>query len=94
MWRHGWMSDAGVVRETRQVLAELKRGKCQLQVAVGEGGLCQFSGELRRRSGRGSPLFCCREGKWVGAKFGLLAASMDGLQSEGYCALQDFEVIL
>nr|MDQ6119434.1 hypothetical protein [Klebsiella pneumoniae subsp. pneumoniae] len=37
------MSDAGVVRETRQVLAELKCGKCQLQVAVGEGGLCQFS---------------------------------------------------
>ncbi|HIG1830478.1 TPA: hypothetical protein ACYFAQ_004908, partial [Klebsiella pneumoniae] len=26
--------------------------------------------------------------------FGLLAASMVGLQSEGYSALQDFEVIL
>ncbi len=52
VWRHGWMSDAGVVRETRQVLAELKCGKCQLQVAVGEGGLCQFSGEPRRSGGR------------------------------------------
>lgn len=50
------MSDAGVVRETRQVLAELKCGKCQLQVAVGEGGLCQFSGEPRRVA-EGSSLF-------------------------------------
>ncbi|MDT1837702.1 glycoside hydrolase, partial [Acinetobacter baumannii] len=38
--------------------------------------------------------FAAGKGKWVGAKFGLLAASMVGLQSEGYSALQDFEVIL
>ncbi|MDA4634919.1 hypothetical protein NZA98_28140, partial [Escherichia coli] len=44
---------------------------------------------------QGVPLcFAAGKGKWVGAKFGLLAASMDGLQSEGYCSLQDFEVIL
>lgn len=87
------MSDAGVVRETRQVLAELKCGKCQLQVAVGEAACVNF---LASRGGvaEGSSLFCCRKGKWVGAKFGLLAASMVGLQSEGYSALQDFEVIL
>ena len=89
------MSDAGVVRETRQVLAELKRGKCQLQVAVGEGGLCQFSWRAEEEEWQGVPLcFAAGKGKWVGAKFGLLAASMDGLQSEGYCSLQDFEVIL
>lgn len=63
VWRHGWMSDAGVVRETRQVLAELKCGKCQLQVAVGEGGLCQFSPASRGGVAEGSSLFCCREGK-------------------------------
>ncbi|MCL7648723.1 glycoside hydrolase, partial [Klebsiella pneumoniae] len=38
--------------------------------------------------------FAAGKGKWVGAKFGLLAASIVGLQSEGYSALQDFEVIL
>ncbi len=94
VWRHGWMSDAGVVRETRQVLAELKCGKCQLQVAVGEGGLCQFSWRAEEEWRKVPLCFAAGKGKWVGAKFGLLAASMVGLQSEGYSALQDFEVIL
>ncbi|MDG0469005.1 glycoside hydrolase 43 family protein [Klebsiella pneumoniae] len=94
VWRHGWMSDAGVVRETRQVLAELKCGKCQLQVAVGEGGLCQFSWRAEEEWRKVPLCFAAGKGKWVGAKFGLLAASMVGLQSEGYSALQDFEVML
>ncbi len=87
------MSDAGVVRETRQVLAELKCGKCQLQVAVGEGGCVNF---LASRGGvaESSSLFCCREGK-MGRREIWPAGCFNGWpKSEGYSALQDFEVIL
>ncbi len=77
-----------MVRETRQVLAELKCGKCQLQVAVGEGGLCQFFWRAEEEWRKVPLCFAAGKEKWVGAKFGLLAASMVGLQSEGYSALQ------
>ncbi|RCJ95497.1 glycoside hydrolase, partial [Klebsiella pneumoniae] len=62
--------------------------------AVGEGGLCQFSWRAEEEWRKVPLCFAAGKGKWVGAKFGLLAASMVGLQSEGYSALQDFEVML
>ncbi len=67
------MSDAGVVRETRQVLAELKCGKCQLQVAVGEAACVNFPGEPRRSGGRFLFVLLPGKGKWVGAKLPYLA---------------------
>ncbi|EOF4707326.1 family 43 glycosylhydrolase, partial [Klebsiella oxytoca] len=95
VWRHGWMSDAGVVREKHQVLAELESGECQLKVAVGEGGLCQFSWRVEEGEWLAVPLsFAAGKGKWVGAKFGLVAAAMDGQRSEGYCVFPAFDVTL
>ena len=92
------MSDAGVVRETRQVLAELKcaaKISVSCEVAVSEADCVNFLASRGGTVAEGSSLFCCREWKMGRREIWPDAGCFNGwVQSEGYSALQDFEVIL
>lgn len=85
------MSDAGVIREQRQALNTLSDATCELQVRVGQGGVCQFA--WREDSGAWQPVqrtFAAGKGKWVGAKVGIFAAATAETQAPGQCRFDDF----
>ncbi|HGK4671820.1 TPA: family 43 glycosylhydrolase [Kluyvera georgiana] len=91
LWVTGWMSDAGVVREHRQTVAQLEVAACALKVDVSYGGICRFA--WREESSPWQTLsqpFVAGKGKWVGAKVGLLAVSLEEHERRGHCAFDHF----
>lgn len=92
LWVTGWMSDAGVVHENRQIIAK-GDAACEMKVCVSHGGICQFS--WRQQNGdwqRVPQTFAAGKGKWVGAKVGLVALSLEDAVSHGSCSFDTFTV--
>ncbi|WP_313123892.1 family 43 glycosylhydrolase [Pseudescherichia sp.] len=88
---HGWMSDAGVIREQCQALHMLSSATCELQVSVGEGGVSQFAWREDGGAWQQVPrTFAAGKGKWVGAKVGIFAAATADAQDPGECRFEDF----
>lgn len=93
VWLYGWMSDAGILRETRQVVATLPDGQCECQVVVKPGGICHFFYRTDQHDWQAAPgTFAAGKGKWVGAKVGVFAASSADTAGEGYCKFPSFTV--
>ncbi|MGL5969174.1 MAG: glycoside hydrolase family 43 protein [Kluyvera sp.] len=91
LWVTGWMSDAGVVHESRQALAHVDAARCELKVVVSLGGICRFA--WRQGDADWQPVcqpFAAGKGKWVGAKVGLVALSLEQAASQGSCAFDHF----
>ena len=93
VYLYGWMTDAGHVLQTRQLLEPLRATTCALRVEVKEGGICHFAwreddeGEWRTVN---RP-FAAGKGKWVGAKVGLFAVA-PGVKAGGVCRFSHFNV--
>lgn len=91
LWVTGWMSDAGIVRESRQVIAPLNVGTCELKVSVTRGGICRFAWREPEGSWQSvTPPFAAGKGKWVGAKVGLVALTLEAAASQGICGFDYF----
>ncbi|WEJ84132.1 glycoside hydrolase family 43 protein [Kluyvera intermedia] len=91
LWVTGWMSDTGVVHESRQALAYVDAAFCEMKVVVSLGGICRFA--WRQGDGdwqRVCQPFAAGKGKWVGAKVGLVALSLEQATSRGSCAFNHF----
>lgn len=91
LWVTGWMSDAGVVHESRQALAHVDAPRCEMKVVVSLGGICRFA--WRQGNADWQPVcqpFAAGKGKWVGAKVGLVALSLEQAASQGSCAFDHF----
>lgn len=91
LWVTGWMSDAGVVHESRQALAHVDAARCEMKVVVSLGGICRFA--WRQGDADWQPVcqpFAAGKGKWVGAKVGLVALSLERAASQGSCAFDHF----
>lgn len=91
LWVTGWMSDVGVVHESRQALAHVDAARCELKVVVSLGGICRFA--WRQGNADWQPVcqpFAAGKGKWVGAKVGLVALSLEQAASQGSCAFDHF----
>lgn len=91
LWVTGWMSDAGIVRESRQVIAPLNVGTCELRVSVTRGGICRFAWREPEENWQSvTPPFAAGKGKWVGAKVGLVALTLEAAASQGICGFDYF----
>jgi hypothetical protein len=91
LWVTGWMSDTGVVHESRQALTYVDAAFCEMKVVVSLGGICRFA--WRQGDGdwqRVCQPFAAGKGKWVGAKVGLVALSLEQATSRGSCAFNHF----
>lgn len=91
LWVTGWMSDTGVVHESRQALAYVDAALCEMKMVVSLGGICRFA--WRQGDGdwqRVCQPFAAGKGKWVGAKVGLVALSLEQATSRGSCAFNHF----
>ncbi|MEZ2583450.1 family 43 glycosylhydrolase [Kluyvera intermedia] len=91
LWVTGWMSDTGVVHESRQALAYVDATLCEMKMVVSLGGICRFA--WRQGDGdwqRVCQPFAAGKGKWVGAKVGLVALSLEQATSRGSCAFNHF----
>lgn len=91
LWVTGWMSDTGVVHESRQALAYVDAAFCEMKVVVSLGGICRFA--WRQGDGdwqRVCQPFAAGKGKWVGAKVGLVALSLEQATSRGSCTFNHF----
>ncbi|WP_432699772.1 glycoside hydrolase family 43 protein [Kluyvera cryocrescens] len=91
LWVTGWMSDAGIVRENRQAIAVIDDASCEMKIEVSLGGICRFA--WRQNDSDWCPIaqpFAAGKGKWVGAKIGLLALSLESTKSDGFCAFDHF----
>lgn len=90
---YGWMTDAGVVHQTRQRIASLASPACSLRVRVAEGGICHFAWRVAEEPWQVvSRPFAAGKGKWVGAKVGIFAASSSGTMQGGHCQFAYFAV--
>ena len=91
LWVTGWMSDVGVVRETREAIAHVDAATCEMKVDVSLGGICRFAWRQNGGDWRSIPQsFAAGKGKWVGAKVGLLALSLESTIAGGSCAFDHF----
>ena len=91
LWVTGWMSDAGIVSEKRQAIAAIDDASCEMKIEVSLGGICRFA--WRQNDSDWYPIaqpFAAGKGKWVGAKIGLLALSLESTKSDGFCAFDHF----
>lgn len=91
LWVTGWMSDAGIVSENRQAIAVIDDASCEMKIEVSLGGICRFA--WRQNDSDWYPIaqpFAAGKGKWVGAKIGLLALSLESTKSDGFCAFDHF----
>ncbi|HDG1687040.1 glycoside hydrolase family 43 protein [Kluyvera cryocrescens] len=91
LWVTGWMSDAGIVSENRQAIAAIDDASCEMKIEVSLGGICRFA--WRQNDSDWYPIaqpFAAGKGKWVGAKIGLLALSLESTKSDGFCAFDHF----
>ena len=91
LWVTGWMSDAGIVSENRQAIAVIDDASCEMKIEVSLGGICRFA--WRQNDSDWYPIaqpFAAGKGKWVGAKIGLLALSLELTKSDGFCAFDHF----
>lgn len=91
LWVTGWMSDAGIVSENRQAIAAIDDASCEMKIEVSLGGICRFA--WRQNDCDWYPIaqpFAAGKGKWVGAKIGLLALSLESTKSDGFCAFDHF----
>lgn len=91
LWVTGWMSDAGIVSENRQAIAVIDDASCEMKIEVSLGGICRFA--WRQNDSHWCPIaqpFAAGKGKWVGAKIGLLALSLESTKSDGFCAFDHF----
>lgn len=91
LWVTGWMSDAGIVSENRQAIAVIDDASCEMKIEVSLGGICRFA--WRQNDRDWYPIaqpFAAGKGKWVGAKIGLLALSLESTKSDGFCAFDHF----
>ena len=91
LWVTGWMSDAGIVSENRQAIAAIDDESCEMKIEVSLGGICRFA--WRQNDSDWYPIaqpFAAGKGKWVGAKIGLLALSLESTKSDGFCAFDHF----
>ncbi|HAT1572532.1 TPA: glycosyl hydrolase 43 family protein [Kluyvera cryocrescens] len=91
LWVTGWMSDAGIVSENRQAIAVIDDASCEMKIEVSLGGICRFA--WRQNDSDWYPIaqpFAAGKGKWVGAKIGLLALSLESTKSDGFCAFEHF----
>lgn len=93
LWVTGWMSDAGLVRESRNVVATLARPVCAIKVNVSYGGLCHFAWREENGDWHSVPQpFAAGKGKWVGAKVGLVAVALEDHARRGGCAFDHFAI--
>lgn len=91
LWVTGWMSDAGIVSENHQAIAVIDDASCEMKIEVSLGGICRFA--WRQNDSDWYPIaqpFAAGKGKWVGAKIGLLALSLESTKSDGFCAFDHF----
>lgn len=91
LWVTGWMSDAGVVRESRRVIAKINSASCAFSVSVTHGGICRFA--WCEQGGTWQPVtppFAAGKGKWVGAKIGIVALALEADSPQGSCAFDYF----